>query len=127
MPGVADFDSARLIVLGGNLVKYFISILIAVTVAGCAMGEGARWAGSQSEIVQVEGIPYQVQYVRSGDGYDMRSLRVEPIVIMPDQMIEQRRSASASLMVGQKLCPGATVESSQKGADMLTMVRVRCS
>lgn len=106
--------------------KQILAVLSAALLAGCAMGEGARWAGSPNEIVQIDGIPYQVQYVRSGTGYDMRALRVEPIVIMPDPMIEQRRSTAAALMIGRKLCPGAAVESSQKGPDMLTMVRVKC-
>jgi len=107
--------------------KEIFALSVALLAGGCAMGEGARWVGSDNEIVQVDGIPYQVQYVRDATGFDTRVIRVAPLVILPDAMIERRRGASAALMVVQRMCAGAVADAPPSSSGTLTMVRFRCS
>jgi hypothetical protein len=100
--------------------------LVSVLLAGCAGGEATRWIGAENKIVQVEGIPYQVQWVRDAAGIDMRGVRVMPIVIMPDEMLERRRNTEAAVMVGAQLCgTKPTVLTEMKSGDSYT-TRLRC-
>ena len=49
----------------------------------------------------------------------MRSVRLTPIVIMPDAMIERRRSTAAAMIVGASLCGGkASVVAEMKEGDI---------
>lgn len=100
-------------------------ILTGLLACGCAGGEGMRWSSAQAKHVTVEGVPYQVQYVRDAGGVDMRSVRTELVVVMPDAMVERRRNTAAAMMVARDLCAGAVVESEQKEGDQY-LTRARC-
>jgi len=104
----------RLVIFGG------------LVLAGCGGGEATRWISAEGKAVTVEGIPYQVNWVRDGNGIDMRGLRAQAIVIMPDQMIERRRNTEAAKIVGSELCGGlATVIAEAKDGDLYT-TRMKC-
>lgn len=100
-------------------------ILMATFIGACAMGEGGRWIGSDNRTVQVEGIPYVVQYVRSGAELDMRGVRTETIVMMPDAAIERRRNTAAALIVARDLCAAPVMVFESKDGDMYS-TRVKC-
>jgi hypothetical protein len=56
----------------------------------------------------------------------MRGVRVTPIVIMPDEMIERRRNTEAAVVVGTGLCGGkASVDSETKSGDVYA-TRIKC-
>jgi hypothetical protein len=56
----------------------------------------------------------------------MRGIRLTPIVIMPDAMIERRRATEAAMIVGSDLCGGkASVVAEVKEGD-INSTRVRC-
>jgi hypothetical protein len=101
---------------------FFCTLLL----AGCGGGEATRWIGADNRVVSVENIPYQVIWVRDSSGIDMRGIRLTPIVIMPDAMIERRRSTEAAMIVGTDLCGGkASVVAEMKDGD-INSTRIRC-
>jgi hypothetical protein len=104
-----------------------IIVLFSLTLAGCGGGETKRWISAENKIVTVEDVPYQVSWVRDSRGIDMRGVRVTPIVIMPDEMIERRRNTEAAVMVGTGLCGGkARVDSEMKSGDVYA-TRIKCA
>ena len=89
-------------------------------------GEATRWVSAENRIVTVEAIPYQVSWVRDSRGIDMRGVRAQYVVVMPDAMIERRRNTAAASIVGTDLCGGkATVVAEMNEGDLYT-TRVRC-
>lgn len=104
--------------------RLFVLALAALT--GCGGGEATRWIGADNRIVSIEEIPYQVIWVRDSTGIDMRSIRLTPIVIMPDAMIERRRATAAAMIVGADLCAGkASVAAEMKEGD-INSTRIKC-
>jgi len=101
-------------------------LLLVLSLAACGGGEAGRWINAENKIVSVEDIPYQVSWVRDSNGIDMRGLRLTPIVIMPDAMIERRRNTEAAVIVGTGLCGGkASVVAEMKDGDLFN-TRVKC-
>jgi hypothetical protein len=102
------------------------SLLAALLLSGCGGGEATRWISAENKVVSVEDIPYQVSWVRDANGIDMRGVRVTPIVIMPDAMVERRRNTEAAMIVGTGLCGGkASVVAEMKEGDLYN-TRIRC-
>jgi hypothetical protein len=102
-------------------------LLSTLLLAGCGGGEATRWISAENKIVSIEDIPYQVSWVRDANGIDMRGVRVTPIVIMPDAMIERRRNTEAAMMVGTGLCGGkASVVVEMKDGDLYA-TRIKCT
>ena len=66
----------------------------------------AAFIVTENKTVLIENIPYQVSWVRDTIAIDMRGVRVTPIVIMPDAMIERRRNTEAAMIVGTGLRGG---------------------
>lgn len=100
--------------------------VIAIALSGCGGGEATRWISAEKRTVSVENIPYQVSWVRDSNGIDMRGVRLNPIVFMPDAMIERRRNTEAAVIVGIELCGGkASVVAEMKEGDLYN-TRVRC-
>lgn len=97
-----------------------------ILLASCGGGEASRWISAENKIVSVEDIPYQVSWVRDSSGIDMRGVRVTPIVIMPDAMIERRRNTEAALVVGNSLCGGKATVVAEMREGELYITRVRC-
>ena len=101
-------------------------LLSTLLLAACGGGEATRWISAENKIVSIENIPYQVSWVRDANGIDMRRVRVTPIVIMPDAMIERRRNTEAAMIVGTGLCGGrASVVAEMKEGDLYN-TRIRC-
>jgi hypothetical protein len=101
-------------------------LLVALLLSGCGGGEGMRWISAENRIVSVEDIPYQVSWVRDVNGIDLRGVRVTPIVIMPDAMVERRRNTEAAMIVGSGLCGGkASVVAEMKEGDLYN-TRIKC-
>jgi hypothetical protein len=118
-------DLSRRLAREGELIRGFGLVLL-LLLTGCGSGEGARWIAAENKIVSVEDIPYQVSWVRDVSGIDMRGVRVTPIVIMPDPMVERRRNTEAAIIVGTSLCGGkASVVSEMKEGDLFN-TRVKC-
>jgi len=108
-----------------ELIRSFALTLL-LLLSGCGGGEGARWISAENKIVSVEDIPYQVSWVRDGNGIDMRGIRLTPIVIMPDPMVERRRNTEAAVIVGTSLCGGkASVVNEMKEGNLYN-TRVKC-
>lgn len=104
--------------------RLILVFLVGFTLSGCATGDGYRWVGSESRLLQIDGVEYSVQWVRAGGGYDMRSIRSDVIVLMPDPLVERRRNTEAALTVARSLCPTAAVADQQmQGAMFLTVIR----
>jgi hypothetical protein len=101
--------------------------LCILLLSGCGGGgEATRWIGADNRIVSLESIPFQVIWVRDSTGIDMRSIRLTPIVIMPDAMIERRRATAAAMIVGTDLCGGnASVVAEMKEGD-INSTRIKC-
>jgi hypothetical protein len=102
-------------------------LLCALLLSACGGGEATRWISAENKIVSIEDIPYQVSWVRDANGIDMRGVRVTPIVIMPDAMIERRRNTEAAMIVGTGLCGGrASVVAEMKEGDLYN-TRIKCT
>jgi hypothetical protein len=102
------------------LLGLFCSLLL----AGCAIGEAGRWINPERKTASVEGVAYDVFWVRDATGIDMRGVR-SAIVFMPDELIERRRNTEAALIIGRELCGGnALVVSETK--DSFYYTRIRC-
>jgi hypothetical protein len=101
-------------------------LLCLLVLPSCGGGEAGRWISAENKIVSVETIPYQVSWVRDTTGIDMRGVRVTPIVIMPDAMVERRRNTEAAIIVGNELCGGnASVVAEMREGDLFN-TRVKC-
>lgn len=104
--------------------RLVLVFLVGFILSGCATGDGYRWVGSESRLLQIEGVEYSVQWVRAGSGYDMRSIRSDLVVLMPDPLIERRRNTEAALTVGRSLCTNAAVTDQQmQGGMFLTVIK----
>jgi hypothetical protein len=102
------------------------AVLASLPLASCGGGEGLRWASAQNKTVPVEGIPYTVSWVQDSTGIDMRGVRAQFIVVLPDTMMERRRNTDAALTVAKELCGGeATVVSESRDGDMFS-TRTSC-
>lgn len=64
--------------------------------------------------------------MRDASGIDMRGVRVTPIVIMPDAMIERRRNTEAAMIVGTGLCGGKPLVVAEMKKGNLYNTRVKC-
>jgi hypothetical protein len=102
------------------------ALLCALLLSGCGGGEATRWIGADHRIVSVENIPYQVIWVRDSSGIDMRGIRLTPIVIMPDAMVERRRAIEAAMIVGPDLCGGKASVVAEMKEGGINSTRVRC-
>ena len=103
---------------------HFFVLFAFIILSGCAAGEGYRWVGSESRLMQIEGVEYSVQWVRAGAGYDMRSIRSDLVVLMPDPLVERRRNTQAAMTVAQSLCPAASIADQQmQGGLFLTVIK----
>lgn len=101
-------------------------LLSSLLLASCGGGEATRWISADNRIVSVENIPYQVSWVRDSSGVDLRGVRVTPLVIMPDAMVERRRNTEAALIVGRDLCGGgASIVTEMKEGDLFS-TRIKC-
>jgi hypothetical protein len=82
--------------------RSILLIASAFALASCAGAE--KWINASPEDVQIEGVPYRVMWVRNGANIDTRVFRNEALVIMPDALIEKRRSLEAATQAATRLC-----------------------
>jgi hypothetical protein len=109
-----------------SIAMRILGIVCAFLLSNCAGGEAGRWIAAENRTVTVEGIPYQVIWVRDGNGIDMRGVRAASLVMMPDAMVERRRNTQAAMIVGTDLCAGnASVVAEMNDGDFYT-TRIRC-
>jgi hypothetical protein len=101
-------------------------LVVALMLGGCAGGE--RWLGANREQVVVEGVPYQVDWIRDERGMDFRLFRNENIVVMPDELIESRRKLWAAEIVARRECGGARIVVEEKTTNGIKFdyARIRC-
>jgi hypothetical protein len=103
-----------------------IVLLAGLALSGCGGAEAGRWIGAENKIITIDDIPYQVSWVRDASGIDMRGVRAQPVVIMPDAMIERRRNTEAAMIVGAGLCGSkASVVAEMKDGDLYG-TRIKC-
>lgn len=100
---------------------------LASLATGCA-ADGARWANSNREDVIVENIPYRVVWLRQTDGIDAHGSRNEfGVTLLPDPLLEKRRSMEAMRIVATRECRGAASSLNETSVDLSFAAQWRCA